>query len=314
MGLLDTTGLNKFSSGLSKTRAKITNQILNIFSNNNKLADEFFEELEDILISGDIGVETTEKVIREAKKELSSQRDISKESTINAVKSSLLRILQKIVKENPLSASLNNKKGPFVFLIIGVNGVGKTTSIGKLANNFKKEGLKTLIVSADTFRAAANEQLEIWTKRAGVEMFSNPASSDPSAVVFDAMEYSKNHQFDIVLIDTAGRLHTKKNLMDELAKIKRSILKASNREPDEIFLVLDASTGQNAIVQAEKFSEVMSITGIILTKLDGTAKGGVIFQLFDKSGIPVKYVGLGENIDDLEKFDPELFIEAVFSS
>jgi len=198
-------------------------------------------------------------------------------------------------------------------LIIGVNGVGKTTTIGKLANNYKKIGKKVIVGAADTFRAAANEQLEIWTKRAEVDLLQNPKGTDPSSVVYETIKRSIDENYDIVLIDTAGRLHNKKNLMDELNKIRRVIKKMLPDAPHETLLILDGNTGQNAIKQAEEFSKVTDITGLVITKLDGTSKGGVVFQIVSKQNIPVKYIGVGENIDDLQEFEPEIFVKAIFN-
>jgi fused signal recognition particle receptor len=205
-----------------------------------------------------------------------------------------------------------HKHKPYIILIVGINGVGKTTTVGKLAHNYKKAGLKVIIGAADTFRAAANEQLEIWAKRADVGITLNKQSTDPSSVAYDTVQKAIKEKFDVVLIDTAGRLHNKSHLMDELGKIKRVINKVLPNAPNDTFLVLDGNTGQNAIIQAEEFSKVTDITGLIITKLDGTAKGGVVFQISSKQKIPVKYIGIGEGIDDLQTFIPEQFVKAIF--
>jgi fused signal recognition particle receptor len=202
---------------------------------------------------------------------------------------------------------------PHVILIVGVNGAGKTTTIGKLAHNFKKSGASVLIGSADTFRAAANEQLEIWAKRAGVEIVQRQQGSDPSSVAYDTLNIAKSNQTDIVLIDTAGRLHTKSNLMQELKKIKDVLSKVIDHAPDEVYLVIDGNTGQNAIIQAQEFIKVTEITGLIITKLDGTAKGGALFQIVNILDIPIKYIGVGEGIEDLQTFDPVLYVETIFN-
>ncbi len=307
MSLFKNFSLDKIKKGLEKTKEKFVNKISETLTGKAKIDIETLENLEEILISADIGAETTEAIIDNLSKELKNESNRTTENILKLLKTNLSNILI----DGKLNLT-NNK--PYVILIIGVNGVGKTTSIGKIANNFKNLGKKVLIVAADTFRAAANEQLEIWSKRAGVEIFQGNKKSDPASVVFQALELSIKENYDIVLIDTAGRLHNKINLMSELGKIERIINKVLNKKPDETLIVIDANNGQNAIVQVQEFSKILSISGLIITKLDGTAKGGIIFNLCQKFKIPVKFVGVGEGIDDLQEFDKMEFINALFEN
>lgn len=307
MSLFKNFSLEKIKKGLEKTKEKFVNKISETLTGKAKIDTETVESLEEILISADIGAETTDIIIENLKKELKNDSDRSTENILNLLKKNLSEILI------DSKFDLSDKK-PYVILIIGVNGVGKTTSIGKIANNFKNLGKNVLIVAADTFRAAANEQLEIWSKRAGVEIFQGNKNSDPSSVVFDALNKSLNENFDIVLIDTAGRLHNKVNLMNELGKIDRIIQKVLNKKQDETLIVIDANTGQNAVSQVQEFSKILSLSGIIVTKLDGTAKGGIIFNLCQKFKIPVKFIGVGEGIDDLQEFNKIDFINSLFEN
>jgi len=307
MSLFKNFSLDKIKKGLEKTKEKFVNKISETLTGKAKIDIETLENLEEILISADIGAETTEAIIDNLSKELKNESNRTTENILKLLKTNLSNILI----DGKFNFSNNN---PYVILIIGVNGVGKTTSIGKIANNFKNLGKKVLIVAADTFRAAANEQLEIWSKRAGVEIFQGNKKSDPASVVFQALELSIKENYDIVLIDTAGRLHNKINLMSELGKIERIINKVLNKKPDETLIVIDANNGQNAIVQVQEFSKILSISGLIITKLDGTAKGGIIFNLCQKFKIPVKFVGVGEGIDDLQEFDKMEFINALFEN
>ncbi len=312
MKLFSNINFNKLKEGLSKTRDKLVNKIVETVSGKAKLDEEILDELKDVLLSSDIGFDTTERVINNSKIKLKSIKDRSQDSIINVIQDELANILLENYKDST-NADLEKFK-PFVILIVGVNGVGKTTTIGKLAYNFKKSGLEVLIGSADTFRAAANEQLEIWAKRAGVEVINGENTSDPSAVVYNTLTSAIKRKIDVVLIDTAGRLHTKHNLMEELKKIDKVIKKVVDYGPNETFLVLDGTTGQNAVIQSENFNKVTKLSGIVITKLDGTAKGGVIFQICSKFKLPIRYIGVGEGIEDLQNFDPKLFVSALFSN
>ncbi len=312
MGLLNNFNFDKLKSGLTKTRNKIVNTINETISGKAVLDDKTLDEIEEILITSDIGYETSERIIENARVKLKSEKDRSNFNIIQTVKEELKSTL------NVDSANSNengiDKFKPYVILIVGINGAGKTTTIGKLAHNYKKAGLKVIVGAADTFRAAANEQLEIWAKRAGVEIIQKGIGADPSSVAFDAVSIAIKNKYDLVLIDTAGRLHNKSHLMEELNKIKRVIKKVLPHAPNETLLVIDGNTGQNALVQADEFSKVTDINGLVITKLDGTAKGGVVFQICAKQNIPVRYIGVGEGIDDLQNFDPNLFVSALFDN
>jgi fused signal recognition particle receptor len=310
MGMFDNFNFSKLKKGLAKTRDKIVNTISETISGKAVIDDKTLEEIEEILITADIGYEIAANIIENTRKNLRSVSDRSELNIIDFVKKELISVFNFQNLEGDEEKIAKSK--PYIILIVGINGVGKTTTIGKLAHNFKKAGLKVIIGAADTFRAAANEQLEIWAKRANVEIVLNKKGSDPSSVAFDTVQKAIKEKYDIVLIDTAGRLHNKAHLMDELGKIKRVINKLLPNAPEDTFLVLDGNTGQNAIIQAEEFSKVTSITGLIITKLDGTAKGGVVFQISSKQKIPVKYIGIGEDIDDLQTFIPEQFVSAIF--
>lgn len=296
---------DKLKAGLEKTKASFTEKVNNVFKNFRKVDENLLEELEEALILSDVGFETTTKIIERLRDKIKT----NKIEDADEVKNELCSIISEILSENDNSLNLNTK--PSVILVVGVNGAGKTTSIGKMAASFKAEGKKVLVAAADTFRAAAIEQLEVWTERAGVEILKRPEGSDPASVAFDAARKAKQEEYDIVIIDTAGRLHTKKNLMDELGKINRTILKEIPDADIETLIVLDGTSGQNAVIQAKEFSEVTSITGIILTKLDGTAKGGVVIGICSELNVPVKYIGVGEGIDDLQKFDSKEFAKAL---
>lgn len=294
-------------SGLTKTRNNIVSGINNIFSGFSSIDEDFYEEIEELLIMADLGINTTTAIIEDLKvkvKQLKVKEPREcKELLIDSIKSQM--------KVNETAYEFENNKS--VVLLIGVNGVGKTTSVGKLAGQLKDKGKKVMVAAADTFRAAAIEQLTEWANRASVEIIAQQEGSDPAAVVYDAVTAAKSRNTDVLLCDTAGRLHNKKNLMEELKKINRVI----DREYPEAFrenlVVLDGTTGQNAIAQARQFSEVTNVTGIILTKLDGTAKGGIAIAIQSELGIPVKYIGVGESIDDLQKFDADDFVNALFS-
>lgn len=311
MGIFKNINLGRLKEGLSKTKTKLLNSIIEVISGKAVIDDKTLEEIEEILITSDIGYETSVQVIDNVRINLRSTSDRSDTNLISAVKSELNNILNSTPKTN-LDEELIKYK-PYVILIVGVNGAGKTTTIGKLAHNFKQGGLKVIVGAADTFRAAANEQLDVWAQRADVKIVSGQQGSDPAAVSYATINQAIEGNYDVVIIDTAGRLHNKLNLMDELGKINRVINKKLQYAPNEILLVLDGTTGQNAIKQAEEFGKVVKLTGLVLTKIDGTSKGGIIFHITNKLKIPVKYIGVGEKIDDLQNFDPELFVNTLMN-
>jgi fused signal recognition particle receptor len=313
MNLLKNLNLGKLKSGLSITRDKIYNSISEALTGKAVIDEKTLEKIEEILITSDIGVGTTEKIIENARIALKTERSRTSINIIESIKNELGLILKESNAFNNNGNNLDQYR-PYVVLVIGVNGVGKTTTIGKLAHNYKRSGLKVLVGAADTFRAAANEQLDIWANRAGVDILQKNKGSDPSSVAYDVISKAIKEKYDIVLIDTAGRLHNKRELMDELSKLKKAIQKQLNYAPNETLLVIDGTTGQNVLIQADEFNNITKIDGLVVTKLDGTAKGGVIFQLCSQINIPVRYVGVGEGIDDLQSFDPELFISAIFNS
>ncbi|HIU49078.1 MAG TPA: signal recognition particle-docking protein FtsY [Candidatus Avimonoglobus intestinipullorum] len=296
----------KLKNSLGKTRESISEQVNNVFKVFVKIDEEFFEELEEALIMSDLGVETSVAIIGQLRDRVKTKRITDSE----AVKEELKLVIGDILRELDCSMHLESK--PAVILVIGVNGVGKTTSIGKLATFYKNQGNKVLLAAADTFRAAAIDQLDIWAQRSGCEIIKQHEHADPAAVIFDACKAAKARDADILICDTAGRLHNKKNLMAELDKISRVITRELPESSREILLVLDATTGQNALSQTQLFSEVADISGIILTKLDGTAKGGVVVAISEEQKIPVKFVGVGEGVDDLQAFDPDDFARALF--
>jgi len=293
-------------SGLSKTRASIVSGIDSIFSGFSSIDDDFYEEIEEILVMGDIGINTTNSIIQNLKEEVAAQR-IKEPSECKQL---LIDSIKKQMDVGETAYEFESRKS--VILVIGVNGVGKTTSVGKLAGKFKDQNKKVILAAADTFRAAAGEQLSEWADRAGVELIGGQAGADPAAIVYDAVQATKARNADILLCDTAGRLHNKKNLMEELRKIYRILDREYPEAYLETLVVLDGTTGQNALAQARQFKEVANITGIILTKLDGTAKGGIAVAIQSELDIPVKYIGVGETIDDLQKFDSEQFVNALF--
>ena len=295
----------KLKAGLSKTKNAVVGQLDSLFKGFGKVDEELLEELEEILITADVGVNVTESIIDE----LRSRIKKGKLTETAAVKEALMELLtEKIGEGEPLKVGTT----PSVILVIGVNGVGKTTSIAKIANVLKNEGKSVLLAAADTFRAAAIDQLQVWADRVGVELIRHEEGSDPAAVVFDAVKAAKNRGADVVIVDTAGRLHNKKNLMDELSKINRVIDREAPGCDRENLLVLDATTGQNAIIQAKEFKTSASLTGLVLTKLDGTAKGGIVFSIKEELGIPVKFIGVGEQMDDLQYFVADDFVSALF--
>ena len=292
--------------GLTKTRNNIVSGIDSIFSGFSAIDEDFYEEIEEILIMGDLGINATTAIIEDLKQKVKEQH--IKEPS--ACKQLLIDSIKAQMNVGETAYEFENRQS--IVLVIGVNGVGKTTSIGKLAGKLKDQGKKVILAAADTFRAAAGEQLTEWAHRAGVEIISGQEGSDPAAVVYDAIQASKARHADVLLCDTAGRLHNKKNLMAELGKINRVIDREYPEAYRETLVVLDGTTGQNALTQARQFSEIADITGIILTKLDGTAKGGIAVAIHSELGIPVKYIGVGESIDDLQKFDADEFVNALF--
>ncbi|GLH63282.1 signal recognition particle-docking protein FtsY [Parageobacillus sp. G301] len=301
----------KFKQGLSKTRDSFAGRVNDLIARYRKVDEEFFEELEEILISADVGVNTVMELVDELKMEV-KRRNIQDPKEMKAV------ISEKLVEiyrgDDDAKAELNiQENGLTVILFVGVNGVGKTTTIGKLAHKLKSEGKTVMLAAGDTFRAGAIEQLEVWGERVGAEVIKQSAGSDPAAVIYDAIQAAKARHVDVLLCDTAGRLQNKVNLMKELEKVKRVIEREIPGAPHEVLLVLDATTGQNAMSQAKIFKEVTNVTGIVLTKLDGTAKGGIVLAIRNELHIPVKFVGLGEKMDDLQPFDPEQYVYGLFA-
>lgn len=303
MGFFD-----RLVQGLTKTRNNIVSGIDAIFNGFSHIDDEFYEELEEILVMGDLGIHATERILEDLRKKV-------KENHIKEpadCKQFLIDSIKEQMKVEETAYRFEEEKS--VLLVIGVNGVGKTTTVGKLAGKFKAQGKKVVIAGADTFRAAAGEQLKEWANRSGVDMIGGPEGSDPGAVVFDATAAAKARNADILIVDTAGRLHNKKNLMNELGKINRILEREYPDAYRETLIVLDATTGQNALVQAKEFAEVAGISGIVLTKMDGTAKGGIAVAIQSELGVPVKYIGVGESIEDLQKFDSDEFVNALFTT
>lgn len=301
----------KFKDGLVKTRDNFSNKINDLVSRYRTVDEDFFEELEEILIQADVGFDTVMELVEELKTEV-KRRNMKDPAEVQSVISEKLIEIYESGEEN-LSALNIQEEGLTVILFVGVNGVGKTTTIGKLAHKFKSEGKNVLLAAGDTFRAGAIEQLEVWGERVGVEVIKQAEGSDPAAVMYDAVQAAKARKADILLCDTAGRLQNKVNLMKELEKIKRVIEREIPGAPHEVLLVLDATTGQNALIQAKTFREATDVTGIVLSKLDGTAKGGIVLAIRNEMNIPVKFVGLGEKMDDLQEFDPEKYVYGLFS-
>lgn len=300
MGFFD-----KLKNGLSKTKSSFDEKMNNVFSNFRKVDEELLEELEEALIMSDVGVQTSTMIINNLRNRVKKENLKDAEEVKEALRDEVKAIFDSTDKK----LNLNTK--PSVILVVGVNGVGKTTSIGKIANRLKKDGKKVVVAAADTFRAAAVEQLEIWAKRANCEIVKREEGVDPAAVVYDAIKITKQNNADVLICDTAGRLHNKKYLMDELVKIKKVIDKELPDASEEVLMVLDATTGQNAISQVQAFKETVDITGIILTKLDGTAKGGAVIGIVNENKVPVKFIGVGEQIDDMEIFNSDDFVKAL---
>ncbi len=300
MGFFD-----KLKQGLSKTKSSIDEKLNNVFSNFRKVDEELLDELEEALIMSDVGVETSTKIITNLRNKIKKEKIEDEQAVKQALRDEIRNVLEEV--DNTLKLETT----PSVILVVGVNGVGKTTSIGKIANRLKQDGKKVVVAAADTFRAAAVEQLEIWANRAGCDIVKREEGTDPAAVVYDAVKIAKEKQADVLICDTAGRLHNKKYLMDELVKIKKVIDKELPEASKEVLMVLDATTGQNAISQVTAFKETVNITGLVLTKLDGTAKGGVVIGIVAENKVPVKFIGIGEQIDDMEIFNSNDFVNAL---
>jgi len=297
----------RLKEGLSKTHQGMASKIDQLLSGKRKIDDQLLEELEEILITSDIGVKTTQELLDKVTEKVKRKELEDADHLKKALQEEMFLILRQ--QEKPLDPSMAR---PFVIMVIGVNGTGKTTTISKMAQKFKGRGKSVLLVAGDTFRAAAIEQLEIWGQRVGCEVIKHQSGSDPSAVVFDALKAGKARGAEIIIVDTAGRLHTKVNLMEELKKVKRVMAREIPNSPHEILLVLDATTGQNAISQAKMFDKELGVTGIVLTKLDGTAKGGILIGISDELEIPIRYIGIGEKADDLREFSARDFVDAIF--
>lgn len=300
MGFFD-----KLKQGLSKTKSSFDEKLNNVFSNFRKVDEELLDELEVALIMSDVGVETSTKIITNLRNKIKKEKIEDEQAVRQALRDEIKNVLEEV--DNTLKLETT----PSVILVVGVNGVGKTTSIGKIANRLKQDGKKVVVAAADTFRAAAVEQLEIWANRAGCDIVKREEGTDPAAVVYDAVKIAKEKQADVLICDTAGRLHNKKYLMDELVKIKKVIDKELPEASKEVLMVLDATTGQNAISQVTAFKETVNITGLVLTKLDGTAKGGVVIGIVAENKVPVKFIGIGEQIDDMEIFNSNDFVNVL---
>lgn len=302
----------KLEQGLEKSRDGFLNKLGKTFAGKDKVDAATLDELEEILITSDVGVKTTLDIIDRIEKRVARDKFLSEGELQQILREEIIALLKESGDDRPAEFDANLKSKPHVILVVGVNGVGKTTSIGKLAYLYKSAGKKVLLGAADTFRAAAVDQLKIWSERADVPIIQQGQDADPAAVAFDTVSAAQARGSEVVLIDTAGRLHNKKNLMDELGKIKRVMGKVVGDAPHEVLLVLDASTGQNAMQQAKAFTEVVDITGLVLTKLDGTAKGGIVIGISNELSVPVKYIGVGEKIEDLQVFDRVSFVNALF--
>ncbi|MDH5444323.1 MAG: signal recognition particle-docking protein FtsY [Gammaproteobacteria bacterium] len=298
----------RLSKGLAKTRHGITDSLGSLLQGGQKVDADLLEELETLLLTADVGVETTLRIIDDLSERIRKNKITDSTSLFTSLREDMSAILNKSDHELAIDAT----KSPFVILMVGVNGVGKTTTIGKLARQFKDQGKSVMLAAGDTFRAAAVEQLQTWGERNDIPVIAQGSGADSASVVFDALQSARSKNIDILIADTAGRLHTQSNLMDELKKVKRVLGKLDDSAPHEVMLVLDAGTGQNALTQAKEFHQAVGVTGITLTKLDGTAKGGIIFAIADKLGIPVRFIGVGEAIEDLQPFHADVFVDALF--
>lgn len=301
---------SKLKQGLKKTRHQLTEGIANIVLGKKKIDEVLLEDLETQLLISDVGVAATEEIISDLTKKVARHQLADGEALYNALREDLIKILKPC--EQPLTVQRVNDH-PLVILMVGINGAGKTTTIGKLAKHFQQEGKKVMLAAGDTFRAAAVEQLQVWGERNNISVIAQPKSRDSASVIYDAMEAAKARGMDVLLADTAGRLHTQQNLLEELKKVKRVMQKINADAPHEVMLVLDATTGQNALNQAKYFHEAIDLTGVAITKLDGTAKGGIVFAVAKTLGVPIRYIGVGEQIDDLRPFDAEAFVDALLT-
>ena len=311
-GLFSKKDKKKLDEGLDKTKKSVFSKISRAIAGKSKVDDEVLDNLEDVLITSDVGVDTTLKIIERIEKRVAKDKFLGTSELNKILKEEIETLLEESHNEDANSFSIPKDKKPYVILIVGVNGVGKTTTIGKLAYNFKQTGYKVMLGAADTFRAAAVDQLKIWAKRVDVPIVEKGMNVDPAAVSFEAVQRAKDEGMDVLIIDTAGRLHNKVNLMNELGKIKRVMKKVMEDSPHEVMLILDASTGQNAIEQARQFTAATEVTSLALTKLDGTAKGGVVIGISDQFKIPVKYIGIGEQMEDLQVFNKTAFVDSLF--
>lgn len=300
--------------GLEKTKESFFGKLTKAIAGKSTIDNTFLDELEEILVTSDVGIETTVRIIERVEKRVAKDKYLNANELNILLRDEITQLLTENKKTPTVNFDLENQPKPYVLMVVGVNGVGKTTTIGKLANKFTKNGKKVLLAAGDTFRAGAVDQLEIWSKRVGCGFYANGMNTDPSAVAFDAVKKATEEQYDIVILDTAGRLHNKVNLMNELSKIKRVMTKVLDYAPNDVMLVLDASTGQNAFEQAKHFTAATEVTSLALTKLDGTAKGGVVLGVSDQFKIPVRYIGIGEGIEDLKIFDAQAFVHTLFEA
>ncbi len=314
MGILDDIGFSKLSSGLEKTRTSLLDKMARLVTARTSLDDETIDELEEILISADVGAGASLEVIENIRRRVKQEGYTSTSELDTLLKDEIRRQFATAPRSGDNDPYDLTSERPYILMVVGINGAGKTTTIGKLAHQFVQRKKKVYIGAADTFRAAANEQLAIWADRAGATIIQQTRGSDPAAVAYDAVASASAQSADIVIIDTAGRLHTKVNLMEELKKIKRVIAKHSAHAPHEVLLVIDASTGQNGLQQAKQFDAAVGITGLVVAKLDGTAKGGIVLSISREMNVPVRFVGVGEKLDDLQPFDPAVFVDALFGA
>ncbi len=302
----------RLKQGLSKTRRGFTDSIADLVLGKKEIDDDLLDDLEMILLTADVGIDATDRIIKTLTDQVSRQELRDPEALVSALKSLLEEIIEPMSKPLDIDTHIAQNKGPFVILMVGINGVGKTTTIGKLAKKYQEEGKSVMLAAGDTFRAAAVEQLQTWGERNNVPVMAQKTGADSAAVIFDAVQSAKAKNIDVLIADTAGRLHTQSNLMEELKKVKRVIAKVDETAPHEVMLVIDAGTGQNALNQAKQFQEAVDVSGITLTKLDGTAKGGIIYALAEQTQIPIRFIGVGESIDDLRAFESQSFTEALF--
>lgn len=311
MGFFDMLGLSRLKEGLSKTRDTLRDKLSVVTKGRTEVDDEFLEELENVLVASDVGVETTLEIVDAVTERSKSEKYRSEDELNGMVMEEIRNFLAESGPDRPVDFDAALPAKPYVIMIVGVNGAGKTTSVAKLAHNYEKAGKRVVIAAADTFRAAAYEQLKIWADRAGVPIIGQGQGADPASVVFDSVSSAVAKGSDVVLVDTAGRLHNKSHLMEELAKIMRVARKKIPEAPHEVLLVLDGTTGQNAVQQAREFTKFVNVTGLVITKLDGTSRGGIVLSISRELGLPVKYIGVGETIDDLQLFDRSRFVEAL---